>query len=138
MIIELHILQNFAPSCLNRDDLNAPKDCEFGGKRRSRISSQCFKRATRWNEDFRTQLEHGIGTRTKFLLNELVEYLAKQGKPKEEAEKAAEPVASAIGSGVNPEDGRTAIALYLGRDEIERIGAAVLARYDDLLAAAGE
>ena len=45
--IELHILQNFAPSNLNRDDTGAPKDCEFGGYRRARISSQCFKRAIR-------------------------------------------------------------------------------------------
>ena len=40
MFVELHLLQNFAPSCLNRDDTNSPKDCEFGGYRRARISSQ--------------------------------------------------------------------------------------------------
>ena len=39
MKIELHILQNFAPSNLNRDDTGAPKDCELGGWRRARISS---------------------------------------------------------------------------------------------------
>jgi CRISPR system Cascade subunit CasC len=43
MIVELHMLQNFAPSCLNRDDTNSPKECEFGGYRRARISSQCIK-----------------------------------------------------------------------------------------------
>jgi len=37
MWIELHILQNFAPSCLNRDDTNSPKDCVFGGYRRARM-----------------------------------------------------------------------------------------------------
>ena len=47
MKIELHLLQNFAPSNLNRDDTGAPKDCEFGGYRRARISSQCQKRAVR-------------------------------------------------------------------------------------------
>ncbi|MGH2353252.1 MAG: type I-E CRISPR-associated protein Cas7/Cse4/CasC, partial [Chloroflexota bacterium] len=31
MIIELHLMQNFAPSNLNRDDTGQPKDCEFGG-----------------------------------------------------------------------------------------------------------
>ena len=25
MLVELHMLQNFPPSCLNRDDTNAPK-----------------------------------------------------------------------------------------------------------------
>src|SRR5947209_3107116 len=47
MKIELHILQNFAPANLNRSDTGSPKDCEFGGIRRARISSQCFKSAMR-------------------------------------------------------------------------------------------
>lgn len=45
--IDLHVIQNVAPSCLNRDDTGAPKDCIFGGHRRARISSQCLKRAAR-------------------------------------------------------------------------------------------
>lgn len=136
MLIEMHILQNFSPSCLNRDDLNAPKDCEFGGVRRARISSQCFKRATRWNDDFTRNLENGIGTRTKLLLTEVAKYLHSKGKDLEEAKRVAEPVVSKIGSGVK--EGRTAIALYLGHDEIARIGEAIEARFDELLAAAGE
>ena len=47
MRIEIHVLQNFAPSNLNRDDTGSPKDAEFGGYRRARISSQCQKRAVR-------------------------------------------------------------------------------------------
>ncbi len=47
MKLELHILQSFAPSNLNRDDTGAPKDCELGGYRRARIPSQCQKRAVR-------------------------------------------------------------------------------------------
>src|SRR5258707_1343758 len=47
MLIELHAIQNFAPSNLNRDDTGAPKDCTFGGYRRARVSSQAFKRAMR-------------------------------------------------------------------------------------------
>ena len=31
MFLDLHIIQNFSPSNLNRDDANTPKDCEFGG-----------------------------------------------------------------------------------------------------------
>ena len=46
-ILELHLIQNFAPSNLNRDDTGAPKDCDFGGYRRARVSSQCLKRAMR-------------------------------------------------------------------------------------------
>ncbi len=65
MLIELHMLQNFAPSNLNRDDTNNPKDCDFGGVRRARISSQCLKRAIRFAPAFRetTQVENGMRTR---------------------------------------------------------------------------
>ena len=46
-LIELHILQSFPVTCLNRDDLGAPKNARFGGVERARISSQCWKRAVR-------------------------------------------------------------------------------------------
>ncbi len=46
-LIEISMIQNFPPCCLNRDDLGAPKTCMFGGAIRARISSQCQKRAIR-------------------------------------------------------------------------------------------
>ena len=46
-LIELHILQSFPVSCLNRDDVGSPKSARFGGVQRARISSQCLKRANR-------------------------------------------------------------------------------------------
>lgn len=46
-LIELHILQSFPVTCLNRDDLGAPKSAVFGGVDRARVSSQCWKRAVR-------------------------------------------------------------------------------------------
>lgn len=52
-LIAIHLLQNHAPSNLNRDDNGDPKDCIFGGFRRARISSQALKRSIRWSEIFR-------------------------------------------------------------------------------------
>lgn len=46
-LIELHILQSFPVTCLNRDDLGSPKSAIFGGVERARVSSQCWKRAIR-------------------------------------------------------------------------------------------
>lgn len=46
-LIELHILQSFPVTCLNRDDVGAPKSALFGGAQRARVSSQCWKRAIR-------------------------------------------------------------------------------------------
>ncbi len=53
MLIEVHMLQNHAPSNLNRDDTNSPKSCVFGSVRRSRISSQCIKRSIRQSVYFK-------------------------------------------------------------------------------------
>lgn len=78
--IELHLIQNFAPSCLNRDDTGAPKDAIFGGFRRSRISSQCLKRAIRKtfsNANLLNAVE--LGTRTRNIISLLEEKLAEQG-----------------------------------------------------------
>jgi len=45
--IALHILQSFPATCLNRDDVGAPKNLIFGGATRARVSSQCWKRQIR-------------------------------------------------------------------------------------------
>lgn len=41
--IEFHILQSFPVTCLNRDDVGAPKSAIVGGVSRARVSSQCWK-----------------------------------------------------------------------------------------------
>ena len=81
MKIECHVLQNFAPSCLNRDDTNTPKDCEFGGARRARVSSQSWKRAMR--EFFQTANSASVGIRTKHLKERLAERLTGEATPEE-------------------------------------------------------
>jgi CRISPR system Cascade subunit CasC len=45
--IEFHILQSFPVTCLNRDDVGAPKTAVVGGVTRARVSSQCWKREVR-------------------------------------------------------------------------------------------
>ncbi|MGB0468948.1 MAG: type I-E CRISPR-associated protein Cas7/Cse4/CasC, partial [Pontibacterium sp.] len=45
--IEFHIMQSFPVTCLNRDDVGAPKTAVVGGVTRARVSSQCWKRQVR-------------------------------------------------------------------------------------------
>lgn|SRR5690625_3307543 len=60
--IEYHILQSFPVTCLNRDDVGAPKSAIVGGVPRARVSSQCWKRQVRLAmQDFGIKL----GIRTK-------------------------------------------------------------------------
>jgi len=50
--INYHVLVSQSPSCLNRDDMNMQKSAVFGGVRRTRVSSQCLKRAMRKSDYF--------------------------------------------------------------------------------------
>lgn len=69
MLIQIHILQNYQPSNLNRDDTGSPKDAMFGGVLRGRISSQCLKRSIRKSQTFKDAFEQTglLGERTKQL-----------------------------------------------------------------------
>ena len=68
LFVEFHLIQNFAPSNLNRDDTGAPKDALFGGHRRARVSSQCFKRCVRtWVRTQARLSPEVLGTRTLHL-----------------------------------------------------------------------
>ncbi|HEY3398556.1 MAG TPA: type I-E CRISPR-associated protein Cas7/Cse4/CasC [Armatimonadota bacterium] len=136
MIVELHILQNFAPSCLNRDDTNSPKDCEFGGYRRARISSQCLKRSTRWHPSFRAVIDCEVGLRTKRLVERLSELLIEAGHSSEEVALIV-PAAVEHFVGQVGEDNKTKVLLYLGRDEIERMKGMLEEHWPALVAATG-
>lgn len=62
--IEFHIIQSFPVTCLNRDDVGAPKTAIIGGSTRARVSSQCWKRQVRLAmQDFSVTL----GKRTKLI-----------------------------------------------------------------------
>lgn len=63
MLIEIHMLKNYPPTCLNRDDTGTPKTCYFGGVQRGRISSQCLKRSWRTSALFETLRSRGWRSR---------------------------------------------------------------------------
>ncbi len=138
MLIELHIIQNFAPSCLNRDDTNSPKDCTFGGHRRARISSQCFKRAIRHSPTFREQMSSGLGERTKLLSKRIVSRLIERGRDEQRAELVARTALEAAGYGIDKDGARTSVLLFLSPGEIEHYASVVDRYWDELDAAAGE
>ncbi len=125
MLIELHAIQNFAPSNLNRDDTGAPKDCLFGGYRRARVSSQAFKRAMRM--EFRDggllPDKADIGTRTKRIVEELTKRLATAGIETEESKSLIERALG--GLGLKLDDGnKTQYLLFVGPRELDALAAA--------------
>ncbi len=137
MILELHIIQNFAPSNLNRSDTGAPKDCIFGGSRRARISSQCFKRAMReyFRDNFAAQ--NNLAERSTRLVEEIASQIEAAGKDKSVAKRIVETAFAGIGLKMSSKDPeKTQYLLFLGRDEIKNIAEICLANYDALLAIA--
>ena len=138
MKIEMHLLQNVAPACLNRDDTNTPKDCEFGGHRRARISSQALKRAIRLSPIFKEVLQADLGIRTKGLVSELTRRLTMEAKGEAEAQVVVTGFVEEAMSAVTEGEKKTKVLLYLGGDEMERMGKVLLENYDDLLKAKRE
>ena len=73
--VDIHIIQNLPPSCVNRDDSGSPKSAVYGGVRRLRVSSQSWKRATRLY--FNDLLDaKDVGVRTKRVVEVLAERIA--------------------------------------------------------------
>lgn len=68
--VGIHIIRNFPYGSPNRDMDNAPKTCFFGQVKRSRISSQCWKR--NWRESMcNPEMEQSY--RSKELANKIIE-----------------------------------------------------------------
>lgn len=137
MKLELHLLQNFAPSNLNRDDTGAPKDCELGGHRRARISSQCQKRAIR--EAFRLNglvPEENLAARTKRIVGQIASVLVDvHGREAGLAEAVAGAAIEGVGLGRDKKDEstwKTQYLVFVPRRVIASVAALLDARWDEL------
>jgi CRISPR system Cascade subunit CasC len=136
-LIEIHVLQNFAPSNLNRDDTGAPKDAFFGGTRRARVSSQCDKRAIRqfFDEKVREGLFSAdeLAVRTKRVYQAIVDALA--GKRDRAETLAKAEIALTYVKLKAAEGGKTQYLLFLGRREIAALAETIDECWDQIVAA---
>jgi CRISPR system Cascade subunit CasC len=140
-LIEIHALQNFAPSNLNRDDTGAPKDALFGGTRRARVSSQCSKRAIRYF--FKEQNEEWVANRTKRIVDDLKKRIGpkvkdQKGFSEENLGKVVEVAVSSLGSNKKvkvDKDRKTDVLLFLSPKEVDSLEVVIAESYNDLLKA---
>jgi len=138
-IIEIHALQNFAPSNLNRDDTGAPKDAFFGGTRRARVSSQCLKRALR--EYFKGQNKDWVADRTKRVVDALKERLTPKLKDQKDFSevnllKTIEVAVSSLGSNKKvkvDKERKTDVLLFLSPGEIDALEKVITESFAELL-----
>lgn len=134
--IEVHLIQNFAPSNLNRDDTGQPKSATFGGFRRARISSQCGKRAARdwWRERGTVT----VGDRTKRLQQVIGDKMAQD---KEFTKKVADEEDRKAGIRVftdayysaadTKKPDNTKVLIFIGPDEVDVCARAIKEIWDD-------
>jgi len=133
--VEIHVLQNFAPSNLNRDDTGAPKDALFGGTRRARVSSQCLKRSVRQHFNGLVNKNKLAGSnvafRTKRILDAITNALIDMGRVGSEASEKARLALASIELSVK-EDGKTEYLLFLGQREIGSIAEIIHSQWDTI------
>lgn len=91
--IEFHILQSFPVTCLNRDDVGAPKTAIVGGVQRARVSSQAWKRPVRL-----AMHELGVthGTRTKLISKLIANACIAKGATPEQAQICGDKIEGAF------------------------------------------
>lgn len=127
MLIEIHMLKNYPPVNLNRDDSGAPKSCFFGGVQRGRISSQCLKRSWRTSDVFRALGSYGIRTRSMpAIVGERLMQMGISEDLVEEAVKKLTGVANKEGT-INKKGNITSQIVIYSNEEIDRIVQAVKA-----------
>lgn len=128
MLYEIHMLKNYPPTNLNRDDTGAPKTCLFGGVMRGRVSSQCLKRSWRTSPSFRAEIgDENLGIRTRKLPVLVAEKLVAMGVSQEFAD-AIQPRLTGIGNkeGKETKDGNaTAQVIFYAKEDITAVAETV-------------
>ena len=131
--VDIHIIQNLPPSCVNRDDSGSPKSAVYGGVRRLRVSSQSWKRATRLH--FNDLLDaKDVGVRTKRVVEVLAERITEDAPElADAAAELAEKVFAAARIKLAPPRGKkdapqeSGYLLFLSTSQIERLAGLAIA-----------
>lgn len=140
MLIQIHMLQSYAPANLNRDETGSPKDTIFGGIRRGRISSQCLKRSMRLSNTFvDTFKDDGLlADRTK-RLPQLVRDALIEMNVEETVRDAIVNRVPEIGQESTKRDAKKSEAdvletrqlIFIGANEVQRIAEKLLSLYEE-------
>ena len=125
--VDIHVIQNLPPSCVNRDDSGSPKSAVYGGVRRLRVSSQSWKRATRLY--FNDLLDaKDVGVRTKRVAELLAARITEDAPDLAgNATKLAEEVFKTARIKLSPPRGKkdappeSGYLLFLSTSQVERL-----------------
>ncbi len=130
-LIELHILQSFPVTCLNRDDIGSPKSALFGGVLRARVSSQSWKRAIRLMAS-ELQPELFAGKRTHYIVDLFRDALKAKGASEEDASKYALVLAESLNTIDKKRERAVKTLMFFSPGEIADMSGAFLDGLKDL------
>jgi CRISPR system Cascade subunit CasC len=132
--IDIHILQTVPPANLNRDDQGNPKEAYFGGVRRSRVSSQAWKRATRLHFAERMP-EQDLATRTRRINTVLTDRIAETSLlDKSDAARLASALLARLKISAGKKEGDTAYLFFYGNRQLDAVADLVRERAKELVA----
>lgn len=141
MLVDIHMLQNYAPSNLNRDDTGAPKDAIFGNALRARISSQAIKRSVRRSDVFRDAFANNelLANRTRRLPSLLRTELEQSGLDKDAIDlivKRSQEIGRESGRDISMSteggDPETAQLIFLANHEVTELAHKLMSIYQDI------
>lgn len=132
MLVEIHMLKNYPPTNLNRDDTGAPKTCVFGGVSRGRISSQCLKRSWRTAPLFQEAVgTENLGVRTRKLPDLVTKkLLAMDVDPDCVAVIAPKITGFGNKDGKETKDGKTAQVVFYADADVDAIAQIIKEKMD--------
>ena len=129
IFMDIHAIQTLPPSNINRDDTGSPKTCQYGGVKRSRVSSQSWKRAMR-TYFYEQSEQENVGARTKdivqFVANKIIEI---DSSKTDEAFDLAEKIINA--AGVKTKDGKAKALFFLGDSQARELAKAAIDNNND-------
>ncbi len=127
LYLDLHVIQTVPPSCINRDDTGSPKTAQFGGAKRSRVSSQSWKRAMR--DYFIEQLpQDKLGIRSKKIMQYVAEEIEKIND-EIDAYAAAEQIFNHVKISFDKEK-ETGALFFLSRSQAKALAELAVSRPD--------
>jgi CRISPR system Cascade subunit CasC len=133
MLLEIHIIQNYPAANLNRDENGLPKSTVLGGRPRSRISSQCQKRAARlYYQKYANIDPKHTAKRSRAWMPEIETLLIQQGVSPELATVAAKLALSVFGVKFKGEEIETNTILFLGKTEIAAIATILIQNWAEI------
>ncbi len=127
LYLDVHALETVPPSCVNRDDTGSPKSAIYGGKVRSRVSSQAWKKAIRENfkKIFR---EEDLGLRTKKIVEMVQKDISKLDASidNEKAEKMAIKALENAGLKIKNVESGTDALMFMSRKQSEELARLII------------